>query len=75
MIDTDPRKLKILHIAEGIGVDVHTFFMMCYMWRFQKKETVQNDYILFIKLGVIPSYVEDFLNECEKHIDEKTQEG
>lgn len=57
---------KLHVIAEALDMDIPMLIQYIFMWRYKKMEDVSNDVTLFLQLGVIPEYVEDFLNEVAK---------
>lgn len=68
----DYRK-KVREIAFALNLDTFSFFMMVYMWRYQELGDVTNDWTLFRELGIIPSYVEDYLNALQKRKEEREE--
>jgi hypothetical protein len=59
------NKAKLEHLAQGMRVEMPVLFLKIYEWRYGKITDVSNDYVLFVQLGIIPSYVEDFLREVD----------
>jgi hypothetical protein len=69
------RKEMIYLLADQLcNGNVAVFFLQVYQATFGKVGDVSNDYSLFYHLGILPSYMEDFLNEVERNSNNEKDE-
>ena len=63
-------KEKVLRVADALCMDVGVLFLTIYEAKYHRVQDVSNDVVLFDNLGIVPDYVQEFVDAVTEKVED-----